>query len=85
MAEPTRSYFETISSLVQNAFDSISLKRLDFNPYRSIWEVHGSLGESDIRLKEIFTQSGPMYSYYVIREDDVIAGFDNYPDTRMLN
>ncbi len=84
MAQATRSYFTTLTVLAQNALDRISLDRLDFNPDRIIWEVHGSSGQFDIRLKEIFNQSGRMYSYYVLDDNGVVAGFDNYPDRRAL-
>ena len=84
MAQPTQNHFETLTDLAQNALDKVSLSRLDFNPDRAIWEVHGSLGEFEIRLKEIFSQAGRMYSYYVIKSGEVVVGFDNYPDRRAL-
>jgi hypothetical protein len=84
MAQPTRRYFATLTALVQKSLDNVSFDRLHFNPDRVIWEVHGSLGRFDIRLKEIFNQSGRMYSYYVIEGDRVVVGFDNYPDRRAL-
>ena len=64
MAQPTRRYFTALTGLAQNALDEISLQRLLLRPDRAIWEVHGSVGQFDIRLKEIFNQSGRMYSYY---------------------
>lgn len=84
MAEPSRRYFETLTELIQTVLDEITLKRTDFNPKRSIYEIHGALGKFQIRIKEIFSQSGRMYSYYVILENSVCVGFDNYPDARML-
>ena len=84
MAQPTRRYFTTLTGLAQNALDEISLQRLHLGPDRDIWEVHGSVGQFDIRLKEIFNQSGRMYSYYIINAGQVVAGFDNYPDRRAL-
>ncbi|MDI6791283.1 MAG: hypothetical protein QME81_00210 [bacterium] len=84
MAQPTRSYFATLTNLVKDVLDKISPRRLDYNPNRALWEVHGSLEQFDIRIKEIFTQSGRIYSYYVISEGEVVVGFDNYPDRRML-
>ena len=84
MEAPTRSYFSALTAFAQDAIDSVSLSRLDFNPNRTIWEIHGRLGQLDIRLKEIFTQSGRMYSYYVIDLGEVLVGFDNYPDRRAL-
>ena len=77
MARPTRKYFATLTALVQNALDKVSLDRLHFGSDRVIWEAHGSLKQFDIRLKEIFNQSGRMYSYYAIKGNEVIVGFDN--------
>ena len=84
MAQPTRRYFATLTALVQANPCEISFQQLHFNPDRVIWEVHGSLERFDVRLKEIFDQSGRMYSYYVIEEGSVVVGFDNYPDRRAL-
>ncbi len=84
MEQPARRYFETLTSLVQEALYEIRFNRLHFNPDRVIWEAHGSLECFDVRLKEIFTRSGRMYSYYVIKGNEVVVGFDNYPDRRAL-
>jgi hypothetical protein len=84
MAQPTRRYFTTLTDLAQNSLDKISLRRLLLEPDRVIWEVHGSVGQFDIRLKEIFNQSGRMYSYYIISAGQVVVGYDNYPDRRAL-
>ena len=84
MAQPARRYFATLTALVQKALYNVSFHRLHFDPDRVIWEAHGSLERFDIRLKEIFNQSGRMYSCYVIAGDRVVVGFDNYPDRRAL-
>lgn len=84
MAQPSRRYFAALTDLVQAALDEIRFTRLHFNPDRVIWEIHGSWGEFDIRLKEIFTGAGRMYSYYAISDGRVVVGFDNYPDRRVL-
>ncbi len=84
MEEAARKYFETLNKLVEADLDRITLKRTDFNPKRSIYEIHGSLGSLQIRIKEIYMQSGRMYSYYVLLENIILVGFDNYPDIKML-
>ena len=76
MAQPTRRYFTALTGLAQNALDEISLQRLLLGLDRVIWEVHGSVGQFDIRLKEIFNQSGRMYSYYIINAGQVVVGFE---------
>ncbi|NJL59979.1 MAG: hypothetical protein HC887_10415 [Desulfobacteraceae bacterium] len=85
MAEPTRNYFAAITDIAEKHLNRIKFKRLDVNSERSVWELHGVLSEqSDVRLKEIFTERGRKYSYYVIYENKVVIGFDNYPDIRLL-
>ena len=84
MAAAARDYFVRLTELAQSFLDQVSLNRLDLNPERAIWEVHGSIGEYQLRLKEIFNQSGRLYSYYVIKVGVVVVGFDNYPDRRAL-
>ena len=85
MARPTRNYFATLTALVQNTLDKIDLTELDISSERAIWQVHGTASEAyKVRLKEIFNQAGRMYSYYLIHEDEVAVGFDNYPDRRAL-
>lgn len=84
MARPSTSYFETLTKLVHKSLDTVTFERLDDKPDRVIWEAHGLQSNYHIRLKEIFNQSGRIYSYYVIYQGDVIIGFDNYPDRRAL-
>ncbi len=84
MALPTQNYFATLTQLTEQVLDEVSWHQLDFNSDRALWEIHGSFKQYRIRLKEIFSQSGRMYSYYVIRENKVMVGFDNYPDRRAL-
>ena len=84
MAQPTRRYFTTLTALAKRRLDSVHSDELDINPSRTVWEVHGFAGQFYIRLKEIFDQSGRKYSYYILDEDVVFVGFDNYPDRRAL-
>ncbi len=41
-------------------------------------------GHLHIRLKEIHTSTERLYSYYVLKENEVIVGWDNYPDRQVL-
>ncbi len=84
MARPARNYFITLTNLIQSTLDEVSLTELDISSERAIWKIHGTVGEYKVRFKEIFNQSGRMYSYYLIHEDEVVVGFDNYPDRRSL-
>jgi len=84
MDQPTRRYFETLTDLIGKALDNIRLNQIESDSRRTLWELHGSLRESDIFIKEVFIQQGRMYSYYVIRQGEVVVGFDNYPDRKAL-
>ncbi len=84
MAQPTRDHFAALTARVENTLENVSLKRIEYNPQRVLWEVRGSLGEFGIRIKEIFTKKGRLYSYYVIKSGEVVVGFDNYPDRQAL-
>jgi hypothetical protein len=84
MAQPSASYFSTLTDLVQPFLEKVNVQRLDLNPTRALWEVQGNKGHFDIRLKEIFSSTGRMYSYYVLVQGQVLVGFDNYPDKRAL-
>ncbi len=84
MAEPTKSYFAKLIKLTQQNLDEVISHQLDLNSERALWEVQGLFKQYSIRLKEIFSKSGRLYSYYVIRDNEVLVGFDNYPDRRAL-
>ena len=84
MAIPTRRDFETLKERVYETLDAIRVNRLDVNPDRALWEIVGAFGAYEVHIKEIYSLTGRMYSYYVIRENEVIIGFDNYPDRQVL-
>ena len=84
MDKSTLRYFETLKDLVRNCLDKITFERCNCSPDRSIVEIHGRLKKYDVRLKEIFTKSERMYSYYALDSGRVCVGFDNYPDRRAL-
>ena len=84
MEQPTHRYFTTLTELIRKATDNIRLNHIESDSRRTLWELHGSLGESDIFIKEVFMQKGRMYSYYLIRKGEVVVGFDNYPDRKAL-
>jgi hypothetical protein len=58
--------------------------RLESASERALWEAQGTYKGFDIRLKEIVTRTGRMYSYYVLAQSEVVMGFDNYSDRRAL-
>ena len=77
-------HFATVIDLARQKLDQVEIVQEDTSPARAILELHGLLGSYDIRIKEIFSAEGKSYSYYVLREGQVVVGFDNYPDRRIL-
>ncbi|NJN98736.1 MAG: hypothetical protein HC875_33925 [Anaerolineales bacterium] len=84
MDPTTRDYFAALISLTQSALTNTTVIQLDFTLDRAILEIHGQLGQLDIRLKEIVKPAERLYSYYVVARGKVVVGFDNYPDRRAL-
>ncbi|MGE0083321.1 MAG: hypothetical protein AB7S75_02765 [Desulfococcaceae bacterium] len=84
MGQPIQSYFESLKNIVRKTLSYVSFERVEYNPQRALWEIHGTLGVCSIFMKEVFIRKGRMYSYYVIREGEVAFGFDNYPDRQAL-
>ncbi len=84
MAQPTRDHYAALTARVAAHLATLNFQRLEYNPQRTLWEVHGTLGKYSIRLKEIHSPRGRMYSFYVIYSGNVIIGFDNYPDRQAL-
>lgn len=59
-------------------------QRSEQSQQRAIYELHGLWKGYDIRLKAIYSSKGRMYSYYVLKQQRIIVGFDNYPDRQVL-
>jgi hypothetical protein len=77
-------HFAAVIDLARQKLDQVEIVQEDISPARAILELQGRLGNYDIRTKEIFSAEGKLYSYYVLREGQVVLGFDNYPDRRVL-
>ena len=77
-------HFAAVIDLARQKLDQVEIVQEDISLARAILELHGLLGSYDIRIKEIFSAEGKLYSYYVLSEGQVVVGFDNYPDRRVL-
>ena len=84
MAQSTRDHYTALTAQVAATLDTISFKRFEYNQQRTLWKVHGTWGKYNVRLKEVHSAKGRMYSFYVIDASSVVIGFDNYPDRQAL-
>jgi len=46
--------------------------------------LHANYGPFRILVMELFSDAARKYRYYVLRDDWVVAGFDNSPDPRAI-
>lgn len=79
-----REHFETVIELAHAKLTDVRVLQNDVSSNRAILQIRGKYRSFDVWLKEILLRSGNIYSYYVVKEDTVIVGFDNYPDARIL-
>ncbi len=84
MARSTRDHYAALTAQVAATLNTISFQRFEYNSQRALWEIHGTWGTYNVRLKEIYSTKGRMYSFYVIYANNVVVGFDNYPDRQAL-
>lgn len=84
MARSTRDHYAALTAQVITTLDTVSFQRFEHNPQRALWEIHGTWGKYSVRLKEICSTQGRMYSFYIIDVNTVVIGFDNYPDRHAL-
>lgn len=84
MARSTRDHYAALTAQVAATLDAIGFQRFEHNSQRTLWEIYGTWGKYNIRLKEIYSAKGRMYSFYAILANNVVIGFDNYPDRQAL-
>lgn len=56
----------------------------DVTPARAILRLQATYGLYQIFIRELFSDGLRKYSYYILRDDRVTAGFDNSPDPRAI-
>jgi len=57
----------------------------DERPTRALLKITAKYGTYDFHISEIALPSGRRkYAYYVLKDKDVVAGFDNAPDPEAL-
>lgn len=83
MDTQTTEHFANIIALSKNLFEQTEYV-IDATPQRSILRVQANYGEYRVFITELFTGQTRKYSYYLLRDNWVEAGFDNSPDPRAI-
>ena len=84
MDRDLRAHFESVIVLARARLTNMRVAQNDITIHRAILEIHGKYRDVDVRLKEIYSQTGDLFSYYVLQGGTVLVGFDNYPDVTVL-
>jgi hypothetical protein len=81
--EKTRDHFARIIALAQATFAHVE-SGMDITPARAILRLQARYGPYRILVTELLSDGLRKYSYYVLRDSWVEAGFDNSPDPRAI-
>jgi hypothetical protein len=84
MDRDIRAHFESVIELARARLTNVRVAQNDITIHRAILEIHGKYNNVDVRIKEIYSQTGDLFSYYVLQDGTVLVGFDNYPDVIVI-
>ncbi len=73
MATPAQSYFTALTRLVGDVLDAINLERLDINPDRALWEVHGMSGHYHMMKMSLLDGITIRIDRYYVKNTDVTS------------
>ena len=86
MAESLPATFADIITAFQAVVQNVMIVRQEVDSQRAFLQLRGQYQDYQIHLREILRANGSRkYAYYVVREGQIIAGFDNAPDPRALH
>lgn len=83
MDSEVADYFAEVIRLAEVVFSDVEIKP-DVTPKRAILRIRSKYLDYRVFVTELFSESIRQYRYYVLIEDNVIAGFDNSPDPRAI-
>lgn len=75
--------FADIIRVAQSTFKEVQIA-VDATPARAILRIQARYGLYRVFVTELVSVSARKYRYYVLRDNNVEAGFDNSPDPRAL-
>ncbi|GBF80806.1 hypothetical protein [Aphanothece sacrum] len=76
-------YFTCIVELANIHFESVQFT-IDSTPKRSTLRLNAFYKNYKILVTELYSDQSFKYRYYVLKDQFVIAGFDNAPDPRAI-
>lgn len=86
MAEPVGATLDALIAKAQEVLQDVQLVRRDECPARALIDLEGRWGSYRVIISEIHLAVGSVrYAYYVLgASNELIWGFDNSPDIRVI-
>ena len=76
-----------IGKLIERAEIALGDLRIlvrEHSPIRARVKLRGQWHQYQIAVSEVLLHEGRLYSYYVLERGEVVVGFDNTPDNKLL-
>ena len=83
MGKEITKHFDDLISHARTIFSQVRFVK-DMTPERSILRLQAEYGEYRIVVTELFSDDVRKYSFYVLLEDRIEAGFDNAADIHAI-
>ena len=83
MDRTASEYIDNVVKAIPTAFEQ-SEYEFDATPSRIILSVRCKYGPYQVFITELFSNAARKYRYYVLYQNQVVAGFDNAPDPRAI-
>jgi len=79
----TTGYFNTIISEVIDFFSDVEYTG-DYTPQRAILRINATYKDHRVFISELISPDYRKYTFYILKDNYVVAGFDNSQDIRAI-
>lgn len=84
MEKLSKQYFNFLKELIKQSFTSVKIVReIDYAEIKAI-EIYAQYENYKIKIAESIGKEGRKYSYYILKSNKVLGGFDNVSDVNAL-
>lgn len=84
METKTKEHFERLKSAIHNHLQNIKILKEDYSQKRHLLKIEGYYQNFRIKISEVIDAQKRKYSYYVLKDNYVTAGFDNAADPHVI-
>lgn len=84
METKIKEYFEGLKIAIQDNLQNIKVVKEDYSQKRYLLKIEGYYQNFCIKISEIIDTQKRKYSYYILKGNEIIAGFDNAADPHAI-